>query len=195
MAQAPPQTRSRRLIRRITLLSALLLAIGVLAKAQTAPAIPPPYLLLQGPSAKKSARFLLGEQLVVRLREEDEFYRLRLNGLYPDAQAALLGENLIRLSDIAALRIAKRPGLKRYFQIQGLVNLVTIGLVALIDSEARERQRGFVLGSSAVSAAMVLYGSLGRTSTRELGRGRRYILAIGGGVEAVEEARAVPRRY
>ena len=197
MAQAPPQTRPRRLSARALLFARVLLVgislagLSVLAQAQTVA----PYLLLQGPTASKSRAFLLGEQVMVRFRGEDEFFPLRIKELYPDAEAVLLGENLIKLSDIAAVRIPNRHGLKDYLRIQGVVNFVVIGLAALADREVRENQQGFILGASIASGAMVAYGSLDRFRTREVGTGRRFILVIGGGVEAEEEAPERPRRY
>ena len=182
---------ARVLLARVLLAGVLLAVCGVLAEAQPVA----PYLLLQGPSARKSQAFLPGEQVVVRFRGEDEFYPLRIRELYPDAGAVLLGENLIKLSDIAAVRTPNRHGLKDYLRVQGVVNFVIIGLAALADREVRERQRGFIAGASLASGAMVAYGSLDRYKTRDVGTGRRFILVIGGGVEAVEEAPQRPRRY
>ena len=196
MAQAPPQTRPRRLsaraiLSRVLLIGVLAAASSVLAQAQA----PAPYLLMQGPTQGKSRAFLLGEQIMVRFRGEDEFFPLRIKELYPDTKAVLLGENLIKLSDIAAVRIPNRHGLKDYLRIQGVVNFVVIGLAALADREVRQNQQGFILGASVVSGAMVAYGSLDRFRTREVGTGRRFILVIGGGVEAEEVAPERPRRY
>ena len=184
---------------RILLAGVLVVAGGVLAKAQYTeagePAVPPAYLLMQGPSAKKSKRFLPGERIDVRFRGEDEFFPLRLNELYPDAQAALLGENLIQLSDIAAVRIPNRHGLKNYVRIQGIVNFVVMGLAALADREVRETQRGLIAVAGSISGAMVLYGSLDRYKTRDVGAGGRYVLAVGGGVKPIDRAPERPRRY
>ena len=189
MAQAPPTAR----VRSLPLALALLLAAvtGVLAQAQTVP----PFLLLQGPSAKKSQRYLLGERIVVRFRGEDEFFPLTIQALYPDAQAVLLGENLIPLTDIAAVRYPHQPGLKRYLRIQGLVNVVITGLALLGDRDVRERQAGFALGAVAVGGAMIAYGSVDRYRARLTGPGKSYVLAIGGGVAPVEERRETARRY
>ena len=189
MAQAPPPAHVGLLP--LTLALLLAVATGVLAQAQTIP----PYLLLQGPSAKKSQRYLLGERIVVRFRGEDEFFPLTIKALYPDARAVLLGENLIQLADIAAVRHPNRPGIKRYLQIQGLVNIVATGLAALADREVRERQTGFALGAVVVSGAMVTYGSVDRYRTRLVGTGKSYVLAIGGGVEPEEARRDEARRF
>lgn len=132
----------------------------------------------------------------VRFRGEDEFFPLRLNELYPDAQAALLGENLVRLSDIAAVRVFNpRRGIKTYCLVQGVVNLVTIGLAVLLDRTVREEQAQFAGAAAAVSGAMVLFGSVDRVKTRDVSADGRYLLAIGGGVRAMEEAPERPRRY
>ena len=189
MAQAPPQARPRLL----PLALALLLAVGTGVLAQAQPV--PPYLLLQGPSAKKSQRYLLGERISVRFRGEEEFFPLTIKELYPDARAVLLGENLIQLSDIAAIRHPHQPGIKRFLRVQGLINIVITGLAVLADGEVRDRQAGFALGAAAVGGAMVAYGSVDRYRTRLVGQGKSYVLAIGGGVEAVEERREVARRY
>ncbi len=142
--------------------------------------------MMQGPRAKTSRRFDIGEEIVVRFRGEDEFFPLRIKALYPDANAMLLGENLIKLSDLAEIRLENRKGLKDYLRIQGLVNIVTVGLVALADRESRERQAGFMLGAAGVGGAMMLYGSTGRYRTRLLGNGRPYFLVILGEVKPLD---------
>ncbi len=150
---------------------------------------------MQGPTVKRSLTFRLGEEINVRFRGEDEFFPLRIKQLYPEAGAILLGENLIKLSDIAAIRFENRKTLKDYLRVQGLVNVVIISIAALADEQVRMRQRGFITGAAVVSGAMFAYGTVGRYKTRLVGQGKPYLLVVGGGVPPAEVERDGGRRY
>ncbi len=149
---------------------------------------------MQGPTLKRSVEFPIGEEILVRFRGEDEFFPLTIKALYPDANAMLLGENLIKLTDLAAIRLPNQLGLKNYVRVQGIVNIVTVGLVALFDAESRRRQEGFMLGAVGVSSAMVAYGSVDRYKTRLLGNGKPYFLVVLGEVRPVDPPKADRRR-
>ena len=151
-------------------------AARALAQAQ-------PYLLLQGPSSGKTERIQVGQRMEWRLRGEGDFFLATVERLLPEAQAVQLGAMLVRVVDIAEVRFestGRGAGYKRYLRIQGLVNLVAIGL-ALADPNVRTNQRGFVRGAAGVSAAMVLTSLTGNRKRRAIGPGTRYVLSVAGG--------------
>jgi len=83
-----------------------------------------PYVLLQGPSEKKTYRFMKGQELTVRLQGEIEFFTARIRDLFPESQTIRLDDMILSTSKIAEIRYQKRSaGTQTYLQIQGGINL------------------------------------------------------------------------
>jgi len=148
----------------------------------TAAAQEQPYLLLQGPTTKKTYRFLRGQTLEWRLLGEEEFFDARINELFPESQAIRIDDMILTMDKIAEVRHRKRgAGLRTYLFAQGLFNLAFIGGYSAFPSEDRDRQKSFLIIATAVSAAMVAVGKFGKIATREVGPNSRYLLKVAGG--------------
>jgi len=178
MEQIATPTRSRffqvRLLAFITLLICGS-AISVMAQQQ-------PYILLQGPTEKKTYRFMKGQELTVRLQGEVEFFTARIIDLFPESQTIRLDDMIISTAKIAELRHRKRSaGMRSYLQIQGAINLALIGGFSAFPSEDRDNQKNFLIGTAIASAVMILAGSFGKYATHEFGPNSRYLLKIAGG--------------
>lgn len=178
MAQVASSLRPRFFqVNRLILVLLFLSGIACAAFAQRQP-----YLLMQGPSEKKTYRFLRGEVLLWRLQGEDEFFDARIMELFPESQAIRIDDMILPMGRIAALRFRKRSaGIRGYLQGQGIVNLALLGGFAAFSERARTEQKGFMIVATAVSAAMVGVGSVGKNAHREFGMNSRYLLKVAGG--------------
>jgi len=157
----------------------LLLSCGV---AFAATAQRQPYLLLQGPSVKKTYRFMIGQVLTLRLQGEEEFFQARLNALYPESQTLRIDDMILSMEKIAEFRHEKRSArLKRNLQVQGGINLALIGGFSAFPSQDRDRQKNFLIGAAVASAVMVIFGSIGRVATRTVGGDSAFLLKVAGG--------------
>jgi len=140
-----------------------------------------PYLLLQGPSEKKTYRFFRGQELTWKLKGENEFFTARIRDLYPESQSVRIGDMILSMEKIISIRHLKRGvGVRRYVKNQGITNLLIVCGFTLFSRRARQNQAGFLGISAAVSAIMVAIGS-DTKSTRELGGQSSFVLKVAGG--------------
>ena len=104
-----------------------------------------PYLLLQGPSQKKTYRFIKGQELEWRFRGEDEFFSARIVDFYPESQTLRIDDILVSIDKIAEVRYEKRgAGFRKYLQGQGIVDLAFLGGFTAFSKRTRREQKNFL---------------------------------------------------
>lgn len=141
-----------------------------------------PALLIQGKSVRKCRILQIGQTIELQLKGEPDFFKAKINNLYPESQALLIDDLLISTKEINAIKVnSKAIRLKQYLKIQGFVNLGLIGIVSAADKNVRKNQSTFALGSAIASGAMVLYGYLGNKKTKIISPKGSYVLQIIGG--------------